>query len=497
MVSIRKTSVDGGGGQLQVLFRISWFVLIGITGCALLYLQHQFGAELGLKTPTHQRGPIGDGSGDNDAPLAQAYWKKSELLRTERAALQKAKVAVGLASAPTSTPPASISTKQGTDDVEASKVPPAATNDSNEAAGTTSSNVEGTYFGPRRTVGSKDATVMAMASGYGLSVYKNYVGSLRKSGFEGHIILGVSAPLDKEVEQYFAEQKVTPKILQFVNCTFEPLVRSSNKPGEDNSHEKEQNTCAHPYSDIKLRWSRFPLLRDFLKACEECTGPVLISDARDVFFQRDPFGVGAPEVTGLQVFEEHHTQTTAHWLVREVVRDCKGMDFGKPPLESTMLCSGTTIGTRDAMLQYLSTMYEEMQAWTKDKKCCCNKMNGDDQSIHNFLFYTGKLPFAKAIPNRMGIINTAGVQGSFAIESHSENWVKEGLTRPESMGKSYQGAKSHRWIGKEFDLTDSSGFFTDHNGERSRVVHQYDRFGIPMRDYLTKNKGPLYDHLDG
>ena len=162
-----------------------------------------------------------------------------------------------------------------------------------------------------------------------------------------------------------------------------------------------------------------------------------------------------------------------------------------------MLCSGTTIGTRDAMLRYLSIMHDEMKAWTKEPKCCCNKMNGDDQSIHNFLFYTGKLPFAKAIPNRMGIVNTAGVQGSFVIESHSATWVETGLTRPESMRKPYQGAEGHRWIGKEFDLTDSSGFFTDHNGERSRVVHQHDRFGIPMQSYISKNKGPLYEHLNG
>ena len=469
MVTIRSKNSNGGGGS-----HLCWFVLMGATvGSALMYLlRYQW---LGAVPSANIARP---------APLSDAYRKKAELLRKEKAALQKAKEAAGLVPVP----------KEDPNDAEEPDAKSATTNDSNEASGTTSSsNVEGTYFGPLRTIGSKNATVMAMASGYDLPVYEKYVGSLRKSGFEGHIILGVSGPLPTEVEQFFAEQNVTPKTLQFVNCTFEP----PEKEEEEDEHVKEQNTCAHPYSDIKLRWSRFPLLRDFLRECEECTGPVLISDARDLFFQRDPFGVGAPEVTGLQVFEEHPTQTTAHWLVRNVVQDCKDMDFGKPPLESAMLCSGTTIGTRDAMLQYLSIMYEEMQAWTKDEKCCCNEMNGDDQSIHNFLFYTGRLPFAKAIPNRMGIVNTVGVQGSFALESHSANWVKEGLSRPKSMGKSYQGAEGYRWIGKEFDLTDSSGFFTDHNGERSRVVHQYDRFGIPMQQYLSENKGPLYEHLNG
>jgi hypothetical protein len=470
MVSIRKASnASVGGAQLQA-FRIVWFAVIVIFSIGVLIIRQRL--DLSVGTPPPHREPIGGGSGDK-APSSDAYRKKTELLRKESVD----------PTAPTSPVTAKGSTAKDTDDAPA-----------NDDKSSTSSVVEGTYLGPLRTEGSKHATVMAMASGYGLSVYRNYVGSLRKSGFEGKIILGVKPPLQSDVEQYFAEQNVTPKILQFVNCTFEPLVRKNDKI---DSHVKEQNTCAHPYSDIKLRWSRFPLLRDWLEECEECTGPVLISDARDVFFQRDPFGVGAPEVKGLQVFEEHNTMTTANWLVSGVLAPCKSMDFSSPPLKSPMLCSGTTIGTRDAMLRYLSTMYKEMQAWTKDKKCCCNPMNGDDQSIHNYLFYTGQLPFAKAIPNRMGIVNTAGVRGSFVLESHAAHWAKEGLSRPKAMSKPYHGAERHEWIGKEFDLVDSSGFLTDQNGERSRVVHQYDRFGLPMTNYLNGNKGPLYEHLNG
>jgi hypothetical protein len=37
---------------------------------------------------------------------------------------------------------------------------------------------------------SSTATVMGMASGYGLSTYEQFVGTLRKSGYSGHIILG-------------------------------------------------------------------------------------------------------------------------------------------------------------------------------------------------------------------------------------------------------------------------------------------------------------------
>ena len=155
-------------------------------------------------------------------------------------------------------------------------------------------------------------------------------------------------------------------------------------------------------------------LRDHLKECESCTGPVLISDVRDAFFQQDPFGDGAPKVNGLQVFEEYKFQKTTHWLVKGPVSKCKGL-----VIDETMLCSGTTIGTREAMLEYLGIMEQEMTDWMKDPKCCCNQMNGDDQSIHNYLFYTGRFPFATAIKNRMGIVHTVGKQaGEFSFISN-------------------------------------------------------------------------------
>ena len=149
---------------------------------------------------------------------------------------------------------------------------------------------------------SSTATVMGMAVGYGLDVYKRFVGSLRKTGYRGHIILGVSPDVKPEVLDYFKTRNVTPKILQFVKCTYS---KSNNEKGDPFSGKQ----CAHPYPDIKTRWSRFPLQRDWLQECTTCTGPVLIMDVRDSFFQRDPFGPGSPPITGLQVFQEHPSQT--------------------------------------------------------------------------------------------------------------------------------------------------------------------------------------------
>jgi hypothetical protein len=195
-------------------------------------------------------------------------------------------------------------------------------------------------------------------------------------------------------------------------------------------------TCAHPYPDLKARWGRFALLHDYLEECQECTGPVLVADVRDTFFQRDPFGSEAPPVEGLQVFEEYRVMRTTHWLVKLPVEKCKQIKIFDEP----MLCSGTTVGTREAMLQYLEAMVTEMREWMKDTNCCCNKMNGDDQSIHNYLYYTGKLPYAIPQKNRVGLVNTVGAQGSMLMNAKKKHNMEA------YDGGAYEGVPTRGWV---------------------------------------------------
>ena len=54
------------------------------------------------------------------------------------------------------------------------------------------------------------------------------------------------------------------------------------------------------------------------------------------------WGRYSPEATGLQVFQEHLSTKTENWLVQWPIKECKGLDFAKPPLLS---------GARDAMLK--------------------------------------------------------------------------------------------------------------------------------------------------
>jgi len=175
---------------------------------------------------------------------------------------------------------------------------------------------------------SSSATVISMATGYGLETYERFVGSLRKSGFKGHIILGVSH-VSPEVEKYFKWRNVTARVVEMIpaeECAMNsdhllPIVRAQ--------------PCSKAYPQLKVTWARHSLFRDWLQECEACTGPVLFVDSRDTFFQDDPFGPGSPPVRGLQVYQVGEDSSTKISFVGDAIRQCKGVEYDAP-----MLCAG-------------------------------------------------------------------------------------------------------------------------------------------------------------
>lgn len=363
---------------------------------------------------------------------------------------------------------------------------------------------------------SSTATVIAMGTGYLTQDYERFVGSLRKTGYKGHIILAVSPDMDDVTRTYLDKMNVTLYAVQKMNCTFTILEEKEI----DTDHDKEIQTCLYPYPTLKHRWARYALLRDLLVNCTDCTGPVLHTDLRDTIFQRDPFGPDAPSVTSLQVFEEHYTIRTTNWVSNWPVSECKGIRIDEP-----MLCSGTTVGTRTAMIEYLNIMHEEMDAWMASPKCCCFKTSADDQAIHNWLFYGTDLlrqrPPSKiinntyvdltqsqiqrqrriraiAIPNRQGIVNTVGAHASLIHANHMrikrqylpEDQQVDMHAMPfdgSGIGFNGQDPKPNEWLGLHHGLTDEDGYIVQNDGTRSFVIHQMDRFGPQYYDWISRN----------
>ena len=53
-------------------------------------------------------------------------------------------------------------------------------------------------------------------------------------------------------------------------------------------------------------------------------------------------------------------------------------------------------------------------------------------------------------------------------------------------GSVWNTGDGKRWIGEKYNISDDEGWFTEADGSKSRVVHQWDRFGKPYIKWMNK-----------
>jgi hypothetical protein len=291
-----------------------------------------------------------------------------------------------------------------------------------------------------------------------------FVGSLRATGYPGHIILGISPDAPDNVRKYLNKTGVQVKQVSFTKCTY-PV-----------------GLCALGYPDYKIQWGRFAFAGDWLRECKECTDGVMLTDVRDAYFQLDPFAA-VKDIHPIMVFEEAPTVTTNHWVSDAPISQCKGIHIKDKP----MLCSGSTMGTREGILNYTQVMVREFDTWVHTEKCRSDNIF-DDQSIHNYLYYTNQLPGAFAIPHRTGPIHIVGDEANRIFRKEIEKAKERGEEKPEHWVNSHRiygtdGIHWRQWLSPEHNLTDKNGFITNLGGSPSAQVHQIDRFGLSFSTF--------------
>jgi hypothetical protein len=325
---------------------------------------------------------------------------------------------------------------------------------------------------------SSKSAVLALASGYQLNTYKSFVGGLRATGYPGHIILGISEDATSDVIQYLAEQNVTTKVVTMAkNCTYDGAVGHDGKVINTRKWH-----CPAAYPDYKITWARFLLYKDWLNDCPECTDGVMLTDARDAFFQKDPFQSDTIEMHPLMLFEEHQNMTTENWLADFPISVCKDHKLGAKP----MLCSGSVMGSREGIIDYIDAMGAEFIEW-KDKDNCRIDLPGDDQSIHNYLYYTNKLKNARAYPHRTGPIHVIGFEAAGIYKKAEAESEEQGMELTQTPSFYVKDKKWNEWLPQKFgNITDpKTGLITNMDGTISAQVHQYDRFGGLISGWLN------------
>lgn len=253
--------------------------------------------------------------------------------------------------------------------------------------------------------------VLAACCGYPRKVYERFVGSLYDSGFAGAAVL-------------FVAEADLPAVA--------PVA--ARHPGF--------SVQVLPKSDVQLALQRYPAMRDFLRSIDAPNGArrVLLSDARDVLFQRDWSAHPAlSSGDALWVFAEDETigkcPFNSNWLAQ--------IDEALPQAlaHERILCSGTTVGTGAGILAYLDAMTAVGDVLVRAGRAV---HTGQDQGNHNFLVHTGRLAALRprVLTNDDNLVNTVG----------------------------------YGW-----KAVDGEGRAVNARGERSWVVHQYDRYDEDLR----------------
>lgn len=255
--------------------------------------------------------------------------------------------------------------------------------------------------------------VFALACNYPKLFYQRFVGSLRKSGYKGDIVLAVSpvAKMKPGVEAYLKKMKVISYAFD-VDCS-----------GIDNCRLKNDflgYPDPRPYRTFaNIRYALYEYWLQYYNP----KSYILILDFRDTFFQRDPFesfGVVSQRNPSydLRLFQENAEVKTIGTCVFNSL--WIGRCFGKPALAELkpqpVICSGSTLGSYSAIHHYIRTMLKSMDT----VQCWLWGGIESDQGYQNFLYYNG---FFNPPPGQTGnvtsfaqgegIVNTIGAMNGF------------------------------------------------------------------------------------
>lgn len=313
--------------------------------------------------------------------------------------------------------------------------------------------------GTKPTFGKHKGTdaVFALACKYPDLYYKRFVGTLRRFGFEDDVVLAVSPPAQMKpgVESYIKKTEVVAYAFD-VDCK-----------GPDNCQLKDEflgYPDPRPYRTFAN--IRYALYEYWLQYYNE-KSYILILDFRDTFFQASPFQsfgdfYSRTPKYDLQVFAENwKVKTIGKCVFNSIwIKKCFGRPAIKPIKDLAVICSGSTLGSYQAIFFYVQTMLHSM-----DTVQCWKKGIESDQGYQNYLFYNGKFNTAAGNATLFhqgnGPVNTIGAMNGFRVPKHMK------------------GPLDTFW-----KIRDKEGYILNNDGTRSACVHQWDRFHREIRPFL-------------
>ncbi|OEU08653.1 hypothetical protein FRACYDRAFT_196245 [Fragilariopsis cylindrus CCMP1102] len=343
--------------------------------------------------------------------------------------------------------------------------------------------------------------VMAYAEGYGLAYYMCFIETLRATGYDGDIVLATSEYdlLAPYVLDYLKQQSNLIVYIHQLDCYESDAITPSRrimKRGSMDIFQMCQLNNVYGYKDPitgdvtqKLKDPRIGRVVATLRyewywiwsQQYNSNSWIMLIDARDSFFQSNPFTNLPRNQNGLLYFFGENSDVTAigkstknrNWILRSY-----GTEVLKAMSNKPTICSGSTMGEQIAIETYLRALINE---WDETDI----KMTGADQGFHNYLYYSGKLTNSfdtisklvvweqgKGIINNLGALRTKTFSewGFYNNQTHSVyNWdgtlspVAHQWDRDANLHSYYQRTLFKKW---------ENDFITKHKKEQKEKENE-------------------------
>ena len=178
-------------------------------------------------------------------------------------------------------------------------------------------------------------------------------------------------------------------------------------------------------SNHEIQNNRFELYSDIIKEHYSDIDRIFITDVRDVIFQDDPFVYDM--VSQLEFYAEPATFKECNcnsWWIKTMC----GEEIYQEMKDRDIICCGTIMGKREALLEYLEVFKQEFQRMRDAGRVF---IGGEDTVAHNRLIYTNRVPGVSTIKsNGEGAVSTMEHQKSFNFDDKGRYLNKDGRPTP-------------------------------------------------------------------
>jgi hypothetical protein len=245
--------------------------------------------------------------------------------------------------------------------------------------------------------------ILGTVENYDFYEFRRFLISLRRTNFRGHVCLFVGPGISRRT------------IARIRDYDVEVVPYRSKFPFVADPHPDAPKSLPEPIYVFNYRHF---LYCDYLLKRGGKFRNVLITDVKDVVFQRDPFDFVVGDRIHLAMENPDIPVGSCPWTSQWILA-------GYPPevlerlKDDELSCAGTTLAPVPRMMRYLELMLAEIVGMKDAYECA-------DQAAHNLLLHERKLEPVNRLRNFEGPVLTVGTEPRYELSDEGDLVNRDG-----------------------------------------------------------------------